>query len=81
MARERVSIALAAAGSRGTNRHFSVSMGTAGYGDQGYSTGQSYGQFPVYSPAIYKYVVEVDFTDDDQSQRSSWFPIQSHRVI
>ncbi len=32
----------------------SVSMGTAGYGDDHWSIGQSYGQNPVYSPAIYK---------------------------
>jgi hypothetical protein len=31
-----------------------VNMGTAGYGDQKYSIGQSYGQDPIYSPAIYK---------------------------
>ncbi|WWC90890.1 uncharacterized protein L201_005827 [Kwoniella dendrophila CBS 6074] len=30
-----------------------VTMGTAGYGDDGYSVGQSYGQAPVYMPAIY----------------------------
>jgi len=30
-----------------------VNMGTAGYGDDGYSVGQSYGQDPVYMPAIY----------------------------
>lgn len=30
-----------------------VAMGTAGYGDDGYSTGQSYGQAPLYMPAIY----------------------------
>lgn len=31
-----------------------VSMGTAGYGDDGYSVGQSYGQDPVYMPVIYE---------------------------
>jgi len=31
-----------------------VEMGTAGYGDDKYSIGQSYGQAPVYMPAIYK---------------------------
>jgi hypothetical protein len=31
-----------------------VGMGTAGYGDDKYSVGQSYGQNPVYMPAIYK---------------------------
>ncbi|WVW85784.1 hypothetical protein I302_107822 [Kwoniella bestiolae CBS 10118] len=30
-----------------------VGMGTAGYGDDGYSVGQSYGQAPIYTPAIY----------------------------
>lgn len=30
-----------------------VGYGTAGYGDDGYSIGQSYGQDPVYMPAIY----------------------------
>ncbi|WVQ99832.1 hypothetical protein IAU59_006975 [Kwoniella sp. CBS 9459] len=30
-----------------------VAMGTAGYGDDGYSVGQSYGQDPIYMPAIY----------------------------
>ncbi|WWC63107.1 uncharacterized protein I303_105707 [Kwoniella dejecticola CBS 10117] len=30
-----------------------VGMGTAGYGDDGYSVGQSYGQAPIYMPAIY----------------------------
>jgi hypothetical protein len=30
-----------------------VSMGTAGYGNDKYSVGQSYGQNPVYMPAIY----------------------------
>ncbi|WWC71742.1 uncharacterized protein I206_105700 [Kwoniella pini CBS 10737] len=30
-----------------------VGMGTAGYGDDDYSVGQSYGQAPVYMPAIY----------------------------
>ncbi|WWD18903.1 hypothetical protein CI109_103359 [Kwoniella shandongensis] len=30
-----------------------VAMGTAGYGDDKYSVGQSYGQDPVYMPAIY----------------------------
>ncbi|RSH89553.1 hypothetical protein EHS25_002104 [Saitozyma podzolica] len=30
-----------------------VGMGTAGYGDDKYSVGQSYGQNPVYMPAIY----------------------------
>lgn len=30
-----------------------VAMGTAGYGDEGYSIGQSYGQQPLYQPAIY----------------------------
>ncbi|ODO00257.1 hypothetical protein I350_06886 [Cryptococcus amylolentus CBS 6273] len=30
-----------------------VGMGTAGYGDDGYSIGQSYGQEPLYTPAIY----------------------------
>ncbi|WVQ82067.1 hypothetical protein IAT38_004195 [Cryptococcus sp. DSM 104549] len=30
-----------------------VAMGTAGYGDDGYSVGQSYGQDPLYMPAIY----------------------------
>ena len=30
-----------------------VGMGTAGYGDEGWSFGQSYGQEPVYMPAIY----------------------------
>ncbi|WVQ82615.1 hypothetical protein IAT38_004746 [Cryptococcus sp. DSM 104549] len=30
-----------------------VHMGTAGYGDDGYSIGQSYGQEPLYQPAIY----------------------------
>ncbi|OCF30659.1 glyoxal oxidase [Kwoniella heveanensis CBS 569] len=30
-----------------------VAMGTAGYGDDGYSVGQSYGQAPLYIPAIY----------------------------
>ncbi|ORY35349.1 glyoxal oxidase N-terminus-domain-containing protein [Naematelia encephala] len=32
-----------------------VAMGTAGYGDDGYSVGQSYGQDPLYTPAIYNY--------------------------
>jgi len=32
-----------------------VNMGTAGYGDDGYSVGQSYGQDPIYIPAIYNY--------------------------
>ena len=31
-------------------------MGTAGYGTEHWSMGQSYGQAPVYSPAIYKCV-------------------------
>ena len=31
-----------------------VAMGTAGYGDQMYSIGQSYGQDPIYVPTIYK---------------------------
>ncbi|WWC67241.1 uncharacterized protein I206_101148 [Kwoniella pini CBS 10737] len=30
-----------------------VNMGTAGYGDERYSIGQSYGQAPLYQPAIY----------------------------
>lgn len=30
-----------------------VGMGTAGYGDEGWSYGQSYGQEPVYMPVIY----------------------------
>lgn len=30
-----------------------VSMGTAGYGNDKFSTGQSYGQDPVYTPAMY----------------------------
>lgn len=30
-----------------------VAMGTAGYGDQNYSVGQSYGQAPLYMPTIY----------------------------
>lgn len=30
-----------------------VAMGTAGYGDERYSIGQSYGQEPLYQPAIY----------------------------
>ncbi|WVQ64379.1 uncharacterized protein L199_002544 [Kwoniella botswanensis] len=30
-----------------------VNMGTAGYGDEKYSIGQSYGQAPLYQPAIY----------------------------
>ncbi|KAK4686430.1 hypothetical protein P7C73_g3698, partial [Tremellales sp. Uapishka_1] len=30
-----------------------VAMGTAGYGNDGYSIGQSYGQAPLYIPAIY----------------------------
>ncbi|WVR03155.1 hypothetical protein IAU60_000145 [Kwoniella sp. DSM 27419] len=30
-----------------------VNMGTAGYGDEHYSIGQSYGQAPLYQPAIY----------------------------
>ncbi|KAK4686476.1 hypothetical protein P7C73_g3648, partial [Tremellales sp. Uapishka_1] len=30
-----------------------VAMGTAGYGNEKYSIGQSYGQDPIYSPAIY----------------------------
>ncbi|WWD22747.1 hypothetical protein CI109_107240 [Kwoniella shandongensis] len=30
-----------------------VNMGTAGYGDDKYSIGQSYGQAPLYQPAIY----------------------------
>ena len=30
-----------------------VGMGTAGYGDEGWSVGQSYGQDPVYMPAVY----------------------------
>ncbi|TYJ51663.1 hypothetical protein B9479_007751 [Cryptococcus floricola] len=30
-----------------------VGMGTAGYGNEGYSLGQSYGQDPVYMPAVY----------------------------
>ncbi|WWC57666.1 uncharacterized protein I303_100200 [Kwoniella dejecticola CBS 10117] len=30
-----------------------VNMGTAGYGDEKYSIGQSYGQQPLYQPAIY----------------------------
>ena len=29
-------------------------MGTAGYGDEHWAIGQSYGQEPIYSPAIYK---------------------------
>lgn len=29
-------------------------MGTAGYGDEGWSYGQSYGQYPLYTPAMYK---------------------------
>lgn len=32
----------------------SVNMGTAGYGDEGWSVGQSYGQAPIYMPAIYE---------------------------
>jgi hypothetical protein len=32
-----------------------VAMGTAGYGDEMYSVGQSYGQDPVYMPAIYNF--------------------------
>ncbi|KAL7423524.1 hypothetical protein Q5752_001104 [Cryptotrichosporon argae] len=32
-----------------------VAMGTAGYGDEGWSVGQSYGQDPIYMPAIYNY--------------------------
>lgn len=32
-----------------------VSMGTAGYGNDHYSVGQSYGQDPVYMPAIYNH--------------------------
>lgn len=30
-----------------------VAMGTAGYGDQNYSTGTSYGQDPIYMPTLY----------------------------
>ncbi|EIW67797.1 hypothetical protein TREMEDRAFT_39940 [Tremella mesenterica DSM 1558] len=30
-----------------------VGMGTAGYGNEGYSIGQSYGQDPVYTPVLY----------------------------
>lgn len=30
-----------------------IGMGTAGYGDEGWSLGQSYGQDPIYMPAIY----------------------------
>lgn len=32
-----------------------VAMGTAGYGDDHYSVGQSYGQDPLYMPAIYNF--------------------------
>lgn len=32
-----------------------VAMGTAGYGDDHYSVGQSYGQAPLYMPAIYNH--------------------------
>jgi hypothetical protein len=32
-----------------------VAMGTAGYGDDHYSVGESYGQAPIYMPAIYNY--------------------------
>jgi hypothetical protein len=32
-----------------------VGMGTAGYGDDRYSIGQSYGQDPIYMPAIYNF--------------------------
>ena len=32
-----------------------VAMGTAGYGDEHYSVGMSYGQDPVYTPAIYNF--------------------------
>lgn len=32
-----------------------VAMGTAGYGDDRYSIGQSYGQDPIYMPAIYNF--------------------------
>lgn len=32
-----------------------VAMGTAGYGDDHYSIGQSYGQDPIYMPAIYNF--------------------------
>jgi hypothetical protein len=32
-----------------------VAMGTAGYGDDRYSIGQSYGQSPIYLPAIYNH--------------------------
>jgi hypothetical protein len=31
-----------------------VAMGTAGYGDEGWSFGESYGQDPIYMPAIYE---------------------------
>ena len=31
-----------------------VGMGTAGYGDEGWSFGQSYGQDPLYMPAVYE---------------------------
>ncbi|WVO17686.1 hypothetical protein L204_105384 [Cryptococcus depauperatus] len=33
-----------------------VAMGTAGYGDDKYSIGQSYGQSPIYMPAVYNYL-------------------------
>jgi hypothetical protein len=32
-----------------------VAMGTAGYGDQMYSIGESYGQDPIYAPGLYDY--------------------------
>jgi hypothetical protein len=38
---------------------FRVGMGTAGYGDDKWSIGQSYGQEPVYSPAVYKSVDQL----------------------
>jgi hypothetical protein len=31
-----------------------VAMGTAGYGDEKWSIGQSYGQDPIYMPAVYE---------------------------